>query len=92
MGLYYLIRFVYVNGPTWLGLYEGQNEHDICSSLTKVDAEHWTKMQTACTNLIDRKVRSTLVGLGAIASLLMAWTSIQACANIAVAKVYSKFL
>jgi hypothetical protein len=88
----YFVRFVFVNGPTWLGFYEGQNEHDICSSLTKVDAVHWSQMQTACTTLIDRKVKATLVGLGAIASIVFAWTSLQACANIAVAKVYSKFL
>ena len=87
-----LIRYVFIHGPSWLGSYEGLSENDICSSLTKVDAVHWASMEAACKSLIDRKVRAGLVGLGAVSSLMLLWTSMQACANITLAKVYSKLV
>ena len=49
-----------------MGLWEGRDESDICSSLTKVDAHHWANMSEACHDLVDRKVTSSLVGLGIV--------------------------
>ena len=75
-----------MNGPSWLGSYEGQSALDICSSITKVDAEQWSYMKQACNDLIERKVKSGLIGIGVIISFGALWTSMQAIVNISIWK------
>jgi len=69
---------VFQHGPSWLGLYEGQSEADICSSLTKVDASLWTQATAACHDLIERKVRATVIGLMSLSALGALWTCTHA--------------
>ena len=84
------VKYVFVNGPSWLGSYEGLSEMDICSSLTKVDAVHWQAMHEACQSLIDRKVRAGLIGVGVLLGFATLWTSMQACANFSMFKLLLK--
>lgn len=80
------IRFVYVNGPSWLGSWEGQSEADICSGLTHVDAKHWTdgRGAEACDGLLDRKVRATVIGIGALSAAIVACSGVHAAVQSAV--------
>lgn len=77
------MRFVYVNGPSWLGSWEGQATSDICSGLTHVDARHWAAASgsEACTDLLDRKVRASVIGVTVVGSVALAWSAIQTLVN-----------
>lgn len=77
-------RYVYVHGPSWLGLWEGQQQVDICSSLTQVDAKQWQRIPDACNELVDRKVHASVLGLTLIGGLLLSWSCLQSFAQISV--------
>ena len=50
--LYYL----YLNGPAWIGFWEGQSPAGICSTLTAVHDMHWVMLGVSeCEMLIERK-------------------------------------
>lgn len=72
-----LLKYFYIHGPRWLGSWEGLSSNDICSSLTKVDANHWTLASDACKDLIDRKVHATFLGLSVVSAALMTLSCIQ---------------
>ena len=72
-----------MNGPDWLGSWEGQSISDICSGLTKVNAIHWDMDYKACEDLVDRKVHSSLIGFSVIFGAVVAYASISACMNAA---------
>lgn len=79
------MRFVYVHGPSWLGSWEGQSEADICSGLTHVDARHWTLSPDgprACESLLDRKIHATLIGVGVVSGVALAWTAVQTIVTV----------
>jgi hypothetical protein len=73
-----------MNGPTWLGSWEGQSMHDICSSLTRIDAAHWISSSEVCKELIARKIKASAIGIISVLTLAVTWTSLQACAHIGV--------
>ncbi len=76
-----VFKYIFVNGPTWLGSWEGQSISDICSGLTRVNALHWDLDTKACEDLVDRKVHSSLIGASVVFAGIMAYTSMQACMN-----------
>jgi hypothetical protein len=71
-----------MNGPNWLGSWEGQSVHDICSSITGVDASHWTESNKVCLDLVSRKVRASVVGACTILGFATIWAGLQACVNV----------
>lgn len=76
-----IAKYVFVNGPAWLGSWEGQSSVDICSGITKVDAAHWSKMQDACDSLITRKVHASLIGYAVIGAAAVAYAALQTWCN-----------
>lgn len=79
-------------GPRWLGSWEGQSSEDICSSLTKVDAKQWTQIHDACEDLINRKIKASVIGTAVVATSLALCISFQALTNAFMnASVYKYF-
>jgi len=77
-----LVKYVYINGPTWLGSWEGQSLFDICSGLTRVDANHWTHIPEACADLINRKVKANVIGVSIVSGFVLTWTLTSVLSNI----------
>jgi len=76
-----LSRYLYINGPTWLGSWEGQSLHDICSSITHVDSKHFAVVPQACIDLINRKVKAGLIGATVVVASITFWSLMQTCMN-----------
>jgi hypothetical protein len=83
-----LVRYIFVNGPSWLGSWEGQSVADICSGLTKIDASHWQYLTSPCEQLIDRKVHATIVGLSTVGLAALAWHCVSACSFYWVSRAF----
>ena len=73
---------MYINGPTWLGSWEGQSLYDICSGLTRVDASHWLQIPEACADLINRKVKANVIGVSIVSGALLTWSLVSVVSNI----------
>ena len=86
------VRYIYIHGPSWLGFYEGQSLSDICSTITKVDAEHWQTFKDPCLILIKRKVRSGMIGIGILIGSTTFIGLLNACINISTYCIFSKIL
>ncbi len=72
---------MFVYGPNWLGSWEGQSISDICSGLTKVNSVHWDLDSSACEDLVNRKVHSSVIGTTVIFSFVALYVAMTACAN-----------
>jgi hypothetical protein len=55
---------------------------DICSGITKVDSVHWASLETACSDLVNRKVKASVIGASVVLGTLSVWTFLSACMNI----------
>lgn len=58
MALRGVLRGLYLRGPIWGGL----PQPDVCAQLTAVASQVWQAMPEACSDHIDRKVDSILIG------------------------------
>jgi hypothetical protein len=56
-----LLNYLYLNGPSILGCWEGRTIASVCSSLTNVDIEVWHLLPASCEALVERKVRAVEV-------------------------------
>lgn len=85
-----LFKYIFIHGPNWIGSWEGLGLSDICSGLTKVNSVHWESDTSACEDLVDRKVHSSLIGVSLVAAAVSAYVCMQACMNAAFFNLYSK--
>ena len=84
------MKYVYIHGPKWLGSWEGQSLADICSGITKVDAEHWITISKACSDLVDRKVKAAVIGTLVVIGSAVVWNVLGACMNISMFIIASR--
>lgn len=53
-----LLNYLYLNGPSIFGFWEGRSIESVCSALTSVDIEVWRLLPASCEALVERKVRA----------------------------------
>lgn len=58
------LKFIYYNGPSRLGFWNGKDSADACSEITRVPAEIWRVQDQACTNLLGKDFTAFCIGLG----------------------------
>ena len=57
-----IVKYVYLNGPAVLGMWNGKPVSDICAALTNVGAQHWRIYAQECNLLIERHVLAYAIG------------------------------
>lgn len=63
-GFKILIQPLYIYGPSYLGFCEGKHHPDICSEMTTVGADFWSKSGEnvqECESMIDRRFDSYII-------------------------------
>lgn len=63
---------------------------DICSGITKVDSVHWSTLEAACSDLVNRKVKASVIGASVVLGTLSMWTFMSACMNISFLLIANK--
>jgi hypothetical protein len=77
--LYWPFEYIYVNGPRWLGMWEGLPPRDICTGLTYVPSDAWSVATVECNLLIRRHAHATVVGIAFVSSLMGLHAVCYAC-------------
>lgn len=57
-----ILRWVFLNGPNWMGCWAGVPNHDICASSTKTDSALWNRTPEECELLILRLFHAWKIG------------------------------
>ncbi len=73
---------VFLEGPNWLGGWNGIPEHDICAACTKTDSGMWIKQRAECTNLINRLFMSWKIGIYVPVYVVSVFWSLHVITNI----------
>jgi hypothetical protein len=66
--LIFPLKFIYYNGPSRLGFWNGKDSADACSEITRVPAEVWRIQDQACTNLLGKDFTAFCIGLSLLCS------------------------
>ncbi len=66
-----------VNGNASVGFWSGKHEHDICSQLTNIAAEHWRQNSELCDDLIQRRFMTYYVLLETLIYIVLTFSTIR---------------
>jgi hypothetical protein len=57
-----VLKWVFLNGPNWMGGWAGIPDHDICAASTKTDSAMWNRAAEECNMLIFRLFHAWKIG------------------------------
>ncbi len=65
--------YVYFNGPSKMGFWNGREIEEACSELTRVPASVWLAQKEACESLLMKDFRAFCIGCGLVGGCLTVW-------------------
>ena len=57
-----MLKWIFLNGPNWMGGWAGVPDHDICAGSTKTDSTMWLRSPDECEILIMRLFDAWKIG------------------------------
>lgn len=71
-------EYIYFNGPSKLGFWNGISKSEACAELTRVPNEIWKKEFDACDDLLYRDFKAYCIGAGIITGVIFLWKGLDA--------------
>jgi hypothetical protein len=71
-------EYVYFNGPSRFGFWNGIEKEEACAELTRVPSTVWTKQFEACSDLLQKDFRAFCIGAGIVSGAIILWKSLDA--------------
>lgn len=90
-----VLRNLYFGGPSFhgYGFWSNRNEMDICADLTNVPADHWSKNEVECMQLLQRHFRAFEIGVNTVLYITIGMTSVvMGICHVLVIRPFSKII
>jgi hypothetical protein len=72
-------KYIYFNGPSKMGFWNGKDMEDACSELTRIPATVWHHQREACEALLAKDFRAFCIGSFLIVGAVSAWKALDYC-------------
>lgn len=71
-------EYIYFNGPSKLGFWNGISKSEACAELTRVPSDVWIKQSQACEDLLFRDFQAYCIGAGIVTGGIFLWKGLDA--------------